>query len=227
MKNNSKANRPVEEPPSDDISDWETPCEYDRSIYECGLDSLGEEDMESVSKGSDSDWSVYQNSDSSIVRNDIGGRNHGSSLECEQKCSSSFDCQESNANVAKKSVFIRADGETIYGKLFEDPDPWRRIGIILGLEDEVQYPASDDMSIGVDVNHESPSLNRELRNDGDSAITVNDTEGTQSCEETVCLELGTEHKEDSTEVLAIPRLQEINGKFLAPSLSFEWESEEE
>jgi len=54
-----------------------------------------------------------------------------SGSNCEKAIQLSYEVK------ANRLVFIREDGQSIYGRLFEDPDPWRRIGIILGLEKDV------------------------------------------------------------------------------------------
>lgn len=153
LKNKSRASTAtgvsvVETCLSDDISDWDTPYEYDGSVY----DGAYGEDLEEEKIVLNSSWSVHHNPGSSDTCNNDGGSDSEKEAQLSSRYvlegATSFEEQNLYVRVAKKSVFIRDDGETIYGSLFEDPDPWRRIGIILGLEkdddDEVQCAPEAD-----------------------------------------------------------------------------------
>jgi len=243
-------------PLDDDISDWDTPCEYDGSVRDSGY--------EEESIASNSDWSVACFSETRINK---GGNNcekavpsFSSSSEDDHIGSTTdfpaFEEQDLHVRAARKSVFIRDDGETIYGRLFEDPDPWRRIGIILGLEkdDVVQSPPADgdniqfDMTSTPDVPEPKKDQSKEINNpDSNNAIPESEREDCVSEIAQEVVNIGSvdkspfgatpfqnvRHDESKTDregsagILAMPQLQVVNGKFLAPSISFEWEESEE
>jgi len=257
--------------PLDDISDWETPCEYEGSVCDSGY---GEESI-----ASNSDWSVCHFCSSGTCINkdcEKAVTSFPSSSEYDPKVligpTTDFPALEKDLHIrpAKKSVFIREDGETIYGRLFEDPDPWRRIGIILGLEkddDAVQSPPGDGNNIQFDMTPDVEPKKRKINDPDDDRVSTSsvvpesewedrvsetaqdigsdDSEGARSCgDKSMSLLFGTtsfltEHfrhdesgtnREGSPEVLAMPQLQVVNGKFLAPSIfldDFEWEESEE
>jgi len=175
---------------------------------------VGLGDVEAPTKPSTGNGSAYlglrvSNSDqhdsrASALRNDSGSN-------CGKAIQSSYEAK------ANRSVFIREDGQTIYGRLFEVPDPWRRIGIILGLEEDV---------VQLSDNHDDAqfSLQESIakgQNNDNTITSMPESSAILEVTDSQLDPMGRESREGSPDVLAVPPLQQVNGKYVGPSIYFE------
>lgn len=132
--------------PMEDISDWDSDDKFDESFHDSGY--IEHDDPE---RDTDS-WIVnLPSTRREQTKRRKSSRSSSVSLgisACVRPDSRRGGIEDQDLDDIPTTIELcaRRDGGTVYGKLFNDPDPWRRIGIILGLEDadNAGYTLADD-----------------------------------------------------------------------------------
>jgi len=148
--------------PIEDISDWDSSDNFDESFQNSGYteyDLEGDADSWIVNRGSLSSGRRERTERQKSSRSSSAPLGSSVCVRPDSRRGGIKD-QSSDDIPSTIGLYARHDGGTIYGKLFVDPDPWRRIGIILGLgdADNAEHTPADDRESSFDDGEQHQSM---------------------------------------------------------------------